>query len=99
MKIKSIRSSSIFRLFITGIMSQSDTVLINGTIADYTWDGKILVAYSKSLIRTVANITENVALVKSITGGRPVPLLIHLSDSPVPDKETRKVSTTQLPGI
>jgi hypothetical protein len=28
-----------------------------------------------------------------------VPLLIYLSNSPVPDKETRKFSTTQLPVI
>jgi hypothetical protein len=28
-----------------------------------------------------------------------VPLLIYLYDSPVPDKETRRFSTTQLPVI
>jgi hypothetical protein len=38
-----------------------------------------------------------VQLVKSITGGKKVPLLIYLSKSPVPDKETRRFATEQLP--
>src|SRR3569832_1524738 len=72
--------------------------LIKGEIADY-WlapEG-ILYSYSKSIKRTVKNISENVALVKQITGNKKVPLLIYLSNSPVPDKETRKFSTEQLP--
>jgi hypothetical protein len=40
-----------------------------------------------------------VALVKHITNNKRVPLLIYLSNSPVPDKETRKFSTEQLPII
>ena len=39
------------------------------------------------------------ALVKRITGNKKVPLLIYLSNSPVPDKETRKFSTEQLPNV
>jgi hypothetical protein len=37
--------------------------------------------------------------VKKITGNKRVPLLIYLSKSPVPDKQTRKFATTQLPEI
>lgn len=74
--------------------------LIKGEIADYYYspDG-ILYSYSKNPKRTVKNISENVALVKQITGGKKVPLLIYLSKSPVPDKETRKFSSEQLPNV
>lgn len=74
--------------------------LIQGEIADYHYgeDG-ILYSYSKSTLRTVKNISENIALVKRITGNKIVPLLIYLSDSPVPDKETRRFSTEQLPNV
>jgi hypothetical protein len=73
---------------------------IIGEIADYHYgnDG-ILYSYSKSTLRTVKNISGNIALVKKITGNKPVPLLIYLSDSPVPDKETRRFSTEQLPNV
>jgi len=50
-------------------------------------------------MRTVKNISGNVELVKSITNNKPAPLLIYLANSPVPDKETRKFSTEQLPVI
>jgi hypothetical protein len=74
--------------------------LIKGEIADYYYSPEgILYSYSKSPKRTVKNISENVALVKQITGGKKVPLLIYLSNSPVPDKETRKFSTEQLPNV
>lgn len=80
--------------------SESDNQLIEGEIADYllTDDG-ILISYSKSILRTVENITSNVALVKKIANNKKVPLLIYLKNSPVPDKETRKFSTEQLPQI
>lgn len=80
--------------------SPPDKNIIKGEIADY-WlsnDG-ILYSYSKSIKRTVKNIADNVALVKQITGNKKVPLLIYLSNSPVPDKETRKFSTEQLPNV
>lgn len=73
--------------------------LIKGEIADYLLEDGILYSYSKPLKRTVKNIADNIALVKSITGGKKVPLLIYLSNSPVPDKETRKFSTEQLPNV
>lgn len=73
--------------------------LIKGEIADYRYEGGILYSYSRNPVRTVKNISENIALVKRITGGKIVPLLIYLSDSPVPDKETRRFSTEQLPHV
>lgn len=77
----------------------TDTPVYEGEIATYWFDDGILVSLSKSPRRTVANITANVALVKQITNNKRVPLLIYLSNSPVPDKETRRFSTTQLPVI
>lgn len=77
-----------------------DIQLIPGEIADYYLsDDGILYSYSKSVLRTVENISANVALVKRITGNKKVPLLIYLKNSPVPDKATRKFSTEQLPNI
>jgi len=38
-------------------------------------------------------------LVKKITNNKKVPLLIYLKNSPIPDKETRRFSTEQLPNI
>ena len=74
--------------------------LIQGEIADYYLDSDgILYSYSKNPKRTVENIAANVALVKQITNGKRAPLLIYLSDSPVPDKRTRAFATEQLPLI
>jgi hypothetical protein len=77
----------------------TDREIFEAEIASYWFEDGILVSLSKSPTRTVANISGNVALVKKITGGKRVPLLIYLSNSPVPDKETRKFATTQLPII
>jgi hypothetical protein len=77
----------------------TDRKIWEGEIASYWFDDEILVSLSKNPKRTVKNISDNVALVKSITNNKPVPLLIYLSNSPVPDKETRKFSTEQLPVI
>lgn len=77
-----------------------NTELIKGEIADYWYSPEgILYSYSKNPKRTVKNISENIALVKQITGNKTVPLLIYLCNSPVPDKETRKFSTEQLPTV
>jgi len=74
--------------------------LVKGEIADYWLDCHgILYSWSKNPTRTVKNITQNIELVKRITGNKKVPLLIYLSKSPVPDKATRKFSTEQLPNI
>ena len=74
--------------------------LIKGELADYWYapDG-ILYSYSRNPKRTVKNITENIALVKSITDNKIIPLLIYLSNSPVPDKATRKFAAEQLPDV
>ncbi|HSU51477.1 MAG TPA: hypothetical protein VLJ41_12820 [Segetibacter sp.] len=77
----------------------TDRTIFEGEIADYWFDEGILVSLSKSPKRTVENISANVALVKSITNNRKVPLLIYLANSPIPDKETRKFSSEQLPNV
>jgi len=77
-----------------------DRPIFEGEIATYWFtDDGILVSLSKSPRRTVENISSNVALVKRITGQTRVPLLIYLSNSPVPDKATRRFAATQLPVI
>ena len=75
----------------------TDREIFEGEIATYWMDNGILVSLSKSPKRTVANITDNIAFVKRITNNQKVPLLIYLSNSPVPDKETREFSALQLP--
>ncbi|WP_316785385.1 STAS/SEC14 domain-containing protein [Pedobacter frigiditerrae] len=80
-------------------MDLKDKHIIKGEIADYYLEDGILVSLSKNPRRTVDSIKKNVALVKEITNNKPIPLLIYLSNSPVPDKETREFSTTQLPII
>jgi hypothetical protein len=77
----------------------TDRQTFEGKIATYWFDNGILVSLSKPPRRTIENITGNVALVKQITNNKPIPLLIYLSNSPVPDKETRKFATQQLPVI
>jgi hypothetical protein len=82
------------------ILPSNNNEIIKGEIADYWYDSNgILYSYSKSPVRTIKNITENIALVKQITGNKIVPLLIYLSNSPVPDKATRKFSAEQLPNV
>lgn len=76
-----------------------DKQTFEGEIATYWLEDGILVSLSKSTLRTVANITANVAFVKDITHNQKMPLLIYLSPSPMPDKETRQFSTEQLPNI
>jgi hypothetical protein len=77
----------------------TDRKIWEGEIATYWFDDGVLVSLSKSPKRTVQLIANNVALVKQITDNKPVPLLIYLADSPIPDKATRKFSTEQLPVI
>ena len=82
------------------IQVPTDRQTWEGEIATYWFDDNgILVSLSKSTLRTVQSISANVALVKSITNDKPVPLLIYLADSPIPDKQTRKFSTEKLPEI
>lgn len=81
------------------MIKPSNQPIFESEIASYWFEDGILVSLSKKPQRTVANISSNVALVKQITGNKKMPLLIYLSKSPVPDKETRKFSATQLPLI
>lgn len=81
------------------INKPTDRKVFEGEIADYWFDEGILISLSKSPRRTVANIRGNVALVSQITANKKVPLLIYLSKSPVPDKETRQFAEQQLPRI
>lgn len=73
--------------------------IFESEIARYWQEDSILVSLSKKTKRTVDNIRSNAALVQQITGGKPVPLLIYLSNSPVPDKAARKFATEMLPVI
>lgn len=74
--------------------------LIEGEIANYRLDESgILYSYSKSVLRTVPLMQKNRELVKSIAGDKPVPLLIFLKNSPMPDKATRDYSKSRLPEI
>jgi hypothetical protein len=77
----------------------TDRQIWEGSIATYWFDNGILISHSKSIKRTVDLIADNVALIKKITNDKTVPLLIYLTDSPVPDKATRKFSAEQLPVI
>ncbi len=78
----------------------TDRQTFEGEMATYWFDDDgILVSLSKSPKRTVTMISENVALVKQITNNKQVPLLIYLSNSPVPDKETQKFAREQLPNM
>ena len=81
------------------IIPPANTQIYKGEIADYWFDEGILISLSKSPKRTVGNITANVALVKKFSNNKRVPLLIYLSNSPVPDKETRKFASEQMPII
>src|SRR5262245_62194765 len=66
-------------------------------IATYWFeDNGILVSLSKTVLRTVENISSNITLVRSITNNKPVPLLIYLANSPVPDKHTRRFSNEKI---
>lgn len=77
----------------------TDRPIFDGEIATYWFDNGILVSLSKNPKRTVENIAGNVALVKQISNNKRLPLLIYLSNSPVPGKETRKFAAEQLPVI
>ena len=77
----------------------TDRETYQSEIATYWFEDGILISLSKNVQRTVANISSNVEVVKRITNNKPVPLLIYLTPSPVPDKATRKLSTEKLPEI
>ena len=73
--------------------------IIEGEIASYWIEGGILFSLSKPVLRTIENITDNITLVKQITKNTKMPLIIYLTNSPVPDKATRDFSKEQLPEV
>ncbi|HTR80993.1 MAG TPA: STAS/SEC14 domain-containing protein [Bacteroidota bacterium] len=83
-----------------GMKPPDHVEVFEGEIATYWMDENgILNSLSKDPKRTVQNISENISLVKRITGNKQVPLLIYLCNSPVPDKATQKFSTEHLSDI
>lgn len=86
-------------MFPSQITPPTDREIYEGEIATYWFDDGILVSLSKNVKRTVELIKGNVELVKRITNNKRIPLLIYLTDSPVPDKETREFSSEQAPLI
>src|SRR6266536_4284064 len=84
---------------VTHIKPPAGKQIFEGEIATYWLDDGILVSLSKSPKRTIANITENIALVKRITNNKKVPLFIYLIKSTIPVKKTREFVTKQLPNI
>lgn len=77
----------------------ANTPTFESDIAKYWFEDGILISDSKSVLRTVDNISNNALLVKKITNNTPALLLIYLADSPIPDKATRQLSTEVLPTI
>src|SRR4051812_13031358 len=71
--------------------------IFEGEIATYWFENGILISLSKSPKRTVDLIKNNVQFVRRITNHTRVPLLIYLSDSPVPEKEEKRYTPEQLP--
>jgi hypothetical protein len=86
-------------MFPSQITPPTDREIYEGEIATYWFEDGILISLSKNVKRTVELIRGNVELVKRITNNKRVPLLIYLTDAPVPDKETRKFSAEKLPEI
>lgn len=81
------------------IQPPADRPFYTGEIATYWFEDGLLVSLSNNKQRTVELITRNVAFVQQLTGNTPVPLLIYLTKSPMPDKATRAFSAQQLPVI
>lgn len=60
-------------------------------------DDGILVSLSKSVTRTVENVKGNYELVSKITNGKPIPVIVFLTNSKKPSKETRDYVNSVLP--
>jgi hypothetical protein len=77
-----------------------NTQLYETEIGTYWFDADgILCSLSKSPRRTMANTTANFAFIRRITDNKKVPLLTYLTNSPVPDKQTRKLVAKELPNV
>lgn len=62
-------------------------------------DDGILISLSKSPTRTIENIGKNVELIKQITHNKKVGVLVYLTKSKKPSKETRDFVKLKLPEI
>jgi hypothetical protein len=74
----------------------ADRTVWESEIASYWFEDGLLVSLSKPVERTVDNLSRNIELVREITQGKKVPLLIHLSKSPVPDRQAQRFSRERL---
>lgn len=81
------------------VVIPTDQQVFESQIATYWFEDEVLISLSKSIKRTVPLIKENVELIQLKTANRPVPLLIYLTNSTVPDKATRQYSTEHLPKV
>lgn len=69
-------------------------------IAKYWFDEDgMLVSLSKNPQRTVENITANAKMIKQLTNNKLVPLLVYVTKSPIPDKQTRDLVNKELPNL
>jgi hypothetical protein len=74
--------------------------IFESEIGTYWFDESgILISKSKKTKRDLRNIKENAALIKRISGGKPPCLVVHLTYSPKPDKETLEYVAQELPNI
>lgn len=72
---------------------------ISSTIATYYKNGEILISKSLPVQRTVNNLMENAEIVRSISNGKRIKVMVILCNSPVPDKNARKLSAELVPQL
>jgi hypothetical protein len=78
----------------------TNTELFEGPLGTYWFDEDgILYSASKSPRRTIENVTANIELVKRISKNKPVCLIVYLSKSSKPDKQTRDYVAKELPNV
>ena len=77
-----------------------DVELFKTELSTYWFDKDgLLISTSTDVKRTIENTTKNFELVRQITNGRKVPLLVYIAKSPVPDKKTRGFVAKELPTV
>ncbi len=55
------------------MLNIKEYLLISNEIAYYHYAGGILFSYSKSILRTIENISGNIELAKKVADNKPVP--------------------------
>ena len=58
-----------------------------------------IVTRSKGVKRTVENLAKNANMIRDLSGSVPMPVLVFLTDSPLPDKKARELSARLLPEL